>query len=133
MDLAKKENIKFKKRVNIGFKKIKDDYAIGICYYGRNFREIGIDADTWKSSSNTERTVLVWHELTHCYCNRDHDFGKNMMYAAPRTKEIEDKSKGYYPDKCPLSIMHPVLLDDLCFIMHYDSYIHEQFDRCKPY
>lgn len=133
LDLAKKEHISFKRTVTVGFKRINEDYTIGACYYGHNFREIDVDSSAWKRMTNITRTALVWHELSHCYCGRDHDFAKGKVYPPPRTKEIENKSEGYYWDGCPLTLMHPVVVSDICFIMHYDDYVHEQFDRCEPY
>lgn len=133
MDLAKTNHIEFKKTVSIGFKKINQDNAVGMCYYGRKFREIDIDPEYWSKIDFIGKTVLVWHELDHCYCNRDHDFAKGKVYPKPKDGKMPNKDVGYYPDKCPLSIMHPIVVDDMCFIIHSDDYVREQFERCVPY
>lgn len=134
LGLAKNNGLEFKNTVNIGFKKVTIDGAVGLCYYGSKFREIEIDPEYWNRISYISKTVLVWHELSHCYCKRDHDYDKDKVYPTP--KEIESQGKkieGYYKDKCPLSLMYPIVVDELCFVMHSDDYAREQFQRCEPY
>lgn len=131
--LAKNNNIKFTKTVNIGFKRINIDGVVGLCHYQHFFREIDIDPIIWGRLTDISKTVLIWHELTHCYCYRDHDYAEGKEYSSATEGEPKEKILGYYPDKCPLSIMSPVIIEDSCFIAHFVDYQHEQFDRCKPY
>lgn len=148
-DLAKVQGITFKREVTVGFKDIDND-VIGICNYGENWREIDLDRSFWQQSSNITHLALLFHELDHCKCNRDHDYrGKDY----PSPKEIDKQTRdypslkeinkqvgevklgdfGYYPDKCPKSMMYPYILDDNCTLAHFNDYIEELFENCEPY
>ena len=141
-ELAKIQGITFKNDVTIGFKKINSGNVIGICTRAPGWREIDLDLDFWASSTQISRMSLVYHELSHCYCGREHDWGTGKPYpetSADRAKEVLDalaKNKippGRYEDGCPLSFLYPVILDDNCVLAHYDDYIKEMFNRCEPY
>lgn len=149
-DLAKQKGIIFKNEVTIGFKDIKDGSIIGQCNYGSYFREIDVDRGFWNSSSPLTRMTLLNHELTHCYCDRGHDFIKvenkkvvykkydelkqNIKNDIPRFGDSFPKDKsGYYDDGCAMSIMAPVILEDRCQRIHYNDYINEMFLGCSPY
>jgi hypothetical protein len=107
------------------------------------FREIDIDNKYWATSSSAEKTTEMYHELTHCLCGRDHDFGKDQRYPEPETLEIfvviknmcveKTEPKGLYEDGCPLSVMYPRILSGNCLSLHYNDYIKEMFDRCNPW
>lgn len=142
MLLSMQNNIQFYNKVTIGFKKIKDGNVIGICTYGGFFREIDIDIDYWNNSTKVEQMALIFHELTHCYCGRSHDYGENLEY--PETEmariaralqwKIEGGPRpGYWDDGCPFSLMYPVVVDDNCLLAHYAEYTAEMFDRCEPW
>lgn len=142
MDITARKNIKFKRKVSIGFADIKDGSTIGTCTYGGTFREIDIDEKFWKESNWINRTSLVFHELAHCYCGRDHDFDSGKMYPDSSFKYIFQnlydtvsplKLEGYMEDGCPKSVMHPKLMDEYCFRIHYNEYIDEMLNRCEPY
>lgn len=135
-EIAKIQKITFKNEVTIGFKKINEDDIVGLCNYGEDWREIDIDLLYWENTTNTTHLALLFHELTHCYCDRGHDYGKKKEYPTP--KEIRENEReqirnlpGYYEDGCPLSLMHPIVVEDECVTRHYDDYIHEMFDRCE--
>ncbi len=52
---------------------IDEDDVIGECWHGGHGpNEIRIDREFWKSSSTLDREFVVFHELGHCYLNRDH-------------------------------------------------------------
>lgn len=135
LELANGKGIKFDKTVTIGFKDIGRNYVVGACNYGLWFREIDLDSKYWSYFSEIGKMVLVWHESTHCYCNREHDYSKNKEYGEDGDKARKDlsKSDGFYSDKCPKSIMFPEIVNDLCFEMHQGEYISEMFQRCEPY
>lgn len=134
LSLAKERGLKFDNLVTVGFKLLNRDRVVGICNYASNFREIDLDSKYWETLSSMEKTVLVYHELGHCYCDRDHDFGKDKKYGDTKHSRREDGEKeGYYQDDCPLSLMHPVVIDDECFMAHYGEYVQELFDRCDEY
>lgn len=144
MDLSKRNNVKFKNKVSVGFAKINDGNVIGTCSYRMTFREIDLDIDFWKNASWISKTSLVYHELAHCYCNRDHDFGKGTLYPDDSLKYLFQswfkkstfnlyRPEGFFEDGCPLSIMYPKLIEDYCFRVHYNEYTEEMFNRCDPY
>lgn len=140
-ELAKIQGIRFYNPVTIGFKKINRDNIVGVCTYGITFREIDIDEDYWQRASETSKFILLFHELTHCLCNRGHDFAKNKKYPEKTidkiTEEVFQKltkiKNGYFDDGCPTSLMYPSVLDDDCTHAHYQEYIAEMFKRCRPW
>jgi hypothetical protein len=135
--LAKIQGIVFENEVTIGFKSINDANVIGECYYGNGWREIDIQALWWMESSNTSRLALLWHELSHCYCGRGHDFEGKKYPEPDEIKKLAKENKlggvGYYPDLCSKSIMFPIILLDECIKIHYNDYIKEMFRDCRPF
>ena len=141
--LAKINGVTFKKDVTIGFSSLKGEdkkgskeHIVGLTTYGAGWREIDIDELYWKKTSEIKHFTLLMHELTHAYCDRNHDFGNGTLYVDPKTgKPSKESYKGHYKDKlkCPTSVMFPLVLEDDCVIMHYDDYVKEMFNRCKPY
>lgn len=134
LELAKMDGLKFHNTVTIGFKDINQGNVIGICYYGMSFREIDIDRGYWRISSSMSKMALVYHELSHCYCDRDHDYGAGKLYGdgMEATKD-PNKRDGFFGDGCPKSLMFPVAAGDYCTLMHYQDYINEMFERCDEY
>lgn len=142
MWLSAQNNLEFHHSVTIGFKDINDGAVVGLCTYGGYFREIDIDRTYWNHSTNGTKIALLYHELTHCYCNRGHDYGKDLKYpeseAARIARAIQWKLEGgerpgYWDDGCPISLMYPVVVDNQCFRQHYAEYTKEIFDRCRPF
>lgn len=135
-ELAKLNGINFTKIVTIGFKKIKQEYVVGLTTYGNNFREIDLDQKYWSGATSMNKLALVFHELTHAYCYREHDWGTPSI-AYPQNEEDREKEYkkriGYHEDGCSLSIMHPIIVSDKCMKEHYSEYIKEMFQRCIPY
>jgi hypothetical protein len=140
--LAKIQGIEFKNNVNIGFKKINQGTVIGLTTYGHGFREIAIDEYFWSTSTLLQKEGLLLHELNHAYCTRSHDYAKGKEY--PKTEEERRRQAkswtkpgeaipGYYTNGCPLSLMYPTILDDYCMMIHYNDYVEELFERCKPW
>ena len=142
-ELAKIQGITFKKDVTIGFKKINDKSIIGLTTYGLGWREIDLDSDYWYDykTSSMSRMVLVFHELSHAYCDRCHDYGKDGdKYLETEEERIKQAKEWiglppgrYINDACPLSLMYPTVLTDDCTLAHYNDYIQEMFLRCKPW
>jgi len=142
--LSARYNIRFTNNVTIGLSKINKGKAIGLCTYRSNFREIDLDSDYWEYASWEAKLAVTFHELTHCYCGRDHDFGDGRVYPDDSwlsniqefiKKKLFPNSKllGYFDDYCPESIMHPTIVNNSCFINHYSHYVEEMFLRCDPY
>lgn len=135
-DLAKKQGIVFDKEVTVGFKYMGGGTVIGRCTYGWGWREVDLDQWFWITSSDIVAKALLFHELTHAYCDREHDYSEGNYYPSPA--EIDDPDyvipkDGYYPDKCPLSIMYPIIVDEDCLKKHLEDYEIEMFNRCSPY
>lgn len=142
VEIAHEKGIHFSRPVTIGLTKIKRGNTIGLCHYLLGAREIDIDRNFWAHASPVERETLLWHELTHCFCDRDHDFGKGQNYPEVKLQTVVKHEinrltctaeVGYLEDGCPKSIMHPVILDEGCMTEHYSYYINEMFDRCDPW
>lgn len=140
--LSKQNNITFTHKVSVGFKVLNDGLAVGMCTFGPGWREIDIDSNYWYNSTNTTRLALVFHELTHCYCGRDHDYEEGKKYPETEAARVARALKwlieggerpGYWDDGCPISFMHPSVVDDECTMAHYNEYLTEMFTRCQPY
>lgn len=143
LKLAAINHIDFDDEVTLGFKSLNDGSTIGTCTYGWGWREIDLDIGYWNSATPTERLALTFHELTHCYCNRDHDWGEDKPYPSTAELRMEQanswRKKGgpapgrFTSDGCPTSFMYPIILDDDCVLHHYNHYVFEMFERCEPF
>lgn len=147
--LSKRNNITFKHEVSVGFTKIDHGSVIGVCTYSRQFREVDLDKNFFDKASEKRKKALIFHELTHCYCARSHDFAAGQEYPDGIFDIFIEKIKngvvdkipwclaktppGYLEDLCPSSIMHPYILEDTCLEQHWEYYIKEMFERCDPY
>ena len=140
-DLAEIAKIKFTHTIGADFKRMEEPNVIGVCYSSPGYRQIEIDTLFWSQADSYQRMALMYHELTHCYCGRNHDY-KGRDYPDNATIYIseaslaEDKKKPiplYYDDGCPRSIMHPYIVPTHCMKVHYSEYITEMFERCVPY
>lgn len=140
--LSAQRGITFTDTVTIGFKKIKAQDVVGICTYAPGWREIDIDIDYWNNSNDSKRMALVFHELTHCYCTRAHDYAEGELYPDTLTERIARALQwkieggprpGYFDDGCPTSLMYPVVVDTDCFRSHYQEYVDEMLNRCDPW
>jgi hypothetical protein len=142
LGLSTRKNIKFFHDVTVGFKKINYGNVVGICNYGLNWREIDVDSDFWNNATSASKLAMLFHELTHCYCTRGHDYGKNLDYPETEGARIARALQwqqeggprpGYWDDGCPTSLTYPVVVDDNCLYAHYNQYIDEMFDRCRSW
>lgn len=143
MRLSARNNITFKHKVSMGFSNIERDSVIGTCSYRTTFREIDLDPRYWNRATWTSKIALVYHEMAHCYCERDHDHDNGEMYPDKSWKAIIQnyfskvpepmRPSGYLKDGCPSSNMHPIIMSDECFIKHYNHYVKEMFNRCVPF
>lgn len=142
MWLSAQNDLTFYNKVTIGFKVIKAGNVIGLCTYGPTWREIDLDINYWNNSTKLSHLALLFHELSHCYCGRAHDYGEHLDYpeseAARRARAVKWQFEGgprpgYWVDGCPVSLMYPVVVDNECMKTHYDEYIREMFDRCRPF
>ena len=120
-------------KLTMGFEFEHGD-VVGQCFYMQpGVVEVGINERSWKYESESERENLVFHELTHCLCGRDHDhhFGKyrdrHHLYNLELIKE-----NGLMADGCPTSIMYPIILPYDCYDVHHAHYMKEMTERCDP-
>lgn len=141
-NLSDQAGVVFNRQVTVGFKKINKDRTVGMCTFGFGWREIDIDRDYWHNlKSNSVRMALIYHELTHCYCTRLHDYAANRLYPTAKEDRVQErlewiqngKVDGRFDDGCPTSIMYPIVIEKECFLSHYNHYVIEMFDRCIPY
>lgn len=142
LQLSKEHHFTFQNEVTIGFKEITQGAIIGLCNSGGTWREIDLDSGWWMTNSDMERRMLIFHELTHCYCGRDHDYDQGTKYPPTEQLRIEEANEwvkkggpkpGRFDDACPKSIMFPIVIDQDCALAHYSEYIEEMFQRCIPY
>jgi len=130
--MGKIKGINLKNNVRIGFTNIKDRNVAGYCNYGLFFNEIDIDRAHWKQSNSWEKMNVVFHELTHCGCGRDHGYVVNGEKGEYLDTRKHLGSRGFFNDLCPKSLMFPQVLDSSCFQTHFEWYIDEMFEQCKP-
>lgn len=144
--LAHSSNINFTNHISIGFLDIKRQSrghsVVGTCFFGPDFREIEIDNEEWNKHPQEVRKNLLFHELIHCLCNRDHDFGDGERYYPINVEDWLEylhgppfhlKKQGSYSDDCPLSIMYPRVLPKRCMGLHEKEYLKEMFNRCQAW
>jgi Zn-dependent peptidase ImmA (M78 family) len=118
----------------VGFKNINQGNIVGLTTYGFGFREIDISIDFWNSSTSLSRAALVFHEMGHAYCHRDHDYGNGTEYGdADKARKDPNKEDGFYEDSCPVTLLFPEVVEDNCFEKHYEGYVTEIFNRCVPW
>jgi hypothetical protein len=137
MYYASTQALKFDNTVTIGFTNLDDSKGgyrvIGLTSYGNNWREIDIDREYWYNHTNTSDMILLWHELSHSYCTRGHDYNWGKEYGEAGHIKKEAQIDGFYSDGCPISIMYPVIISDQCTSRHYSEYIKEMFQNCDPW
>ncbi len=138
LEMANERGIVFTNTVTVGFKNINQESSkyrtVALCTRGDGFREIDIDRVAWDKSTETSKTTTLNHELSHCYCGRNHDYGDNKSYGdAGNRKTGNTVDEGFFPDLCPISILYPMAVSDACVAIHGSWYGEEMFQRCKSY
>lgn len=113
-ELARRQGLVFEKDPTLGFEPLNRPKQVGVCNLTPDWREVRLDPGYWKESTQITRRMLVYHELTHCYCGRDHIAAK-------------------LPDGCPESVMDREILSDECTLAHLHYYELEMFADCNPY
>ncbi len=133
---ARIRGIKFKTPVTIvvsSFKMKKGKgTVVGLCTYGKNFREIDINMQYWHKSTWMTKRTLIYHEMTHCFCGRFHTWSGGEYPDAEKMPKAP-LQVGLLGDGCPASIMYPIVVSDDCVAKHWDMYDSEMFDGCNPY
>jgi hypothetical protein len=103
---------------------------IGMCAkFSDGRREIWIDDFFWSLATEEARLQLMLHELGHCVLDRGHDHENGTYKRSQDQKRPADQrdyeSNGYLWDGCPMSVMYPSQVSDLCFSKHNDAYLRE--------
>jgi hypothetical protein len=95
---------------------------------------IVVDRKEYYSATPMSRYFTVLHELGHCICNRFHTETSKGL-----TGFLEEflfklgiaEKKGYLPDGCPSSLMHPYSFSESCMLDHYFYYVEEFKQGCQ--
>jgi len=58
---------------------IADDGVAGTCQFGSHIAHVTVDQDFWNSASPLFREYVVYHELGHCFLNRNHNDGQDSQ------------------------------------------------------
>lgn len=135
--LSSYKHIVFHKKVSVKFDRIDREGVVGFCAMGPTRREVVIDINYWNNIGKLQKLELLFHELTHCFCGRMHDYGDGKPYPEVSSKvyaaKRPAKRSADFDDGCPKSIMFPRVLDKKCIGRHYGEYTEEMFDRCNPF
>jgi hypothetical protein len=147
LELSKRNHLDITRKITMDFGPFNQKRVIGTCYSGEiddnaqqtSYREIQIDPIFFKATDKLSKKFLLFHELSHCLCNRDHTYFHGKKYTSPELKSIlkllrsgqDIDSDGYYGDGCPVSIMAPVLPYYYCLNKYQDLYEREMFEDCK--
>lgn len=77
--------------------------VVGLCRYIPFMRAIFIDERFWRTSSETMREIVLYHELGHCVLDKDHDeetdllgIPKHLMYPSVLSSRNYEAKKDYY-------------------------------------
>jgi len=128
--LSQLYNLDFKNEVTISFDKINKDNVVAQCEYGIGFREITVDSTYWDNMDSIDRSMTVWHEMGHCYCNEGHQFGKDHKIY---NQDGVNPPEGFFDDTCPKSFMYPYVIYQGCIYAHFAEYVDDLFQNCRPY
>lgn len=104
--------------VPVNFGDTEDEQFDGVCIiYSNGEREVLIKESWWKHASDTQKKLLVYHELGHCSLDRDHD------------ESTVDINGHHYK----LSIMNPIIPSTYSFIddARKTGYLDELFNETK--
>lgn len=125
-----------KLKLKVGFGNLKEN-NLGVCYIGLGGPYITIDEKRWKKASQTQKKIIILHEMGHCICRLGHVhfFGAYPKLSQSETdnipKDVSHVRTGFFPDYCPTTVMHPKILPDFCFKRHEQHYRYELLLRCR--
>jgi hypothetical protein len=90
--------------------KEKGYIVIGYCELTKEGPKIAVNQSWWKSADDTQRELLIFHELGHCLLGRDHRDGTDYGMGGDL-----------------VSIMNWAIPSEEMYLRHYDYYIWELF------
>lgn len=99
--------------VPINFGDTKNTNYDAVCNtYSDSSKEILVDQNWWNSTNETQREIIIFHELGHCRLGRDHD---NELY----TNTIGETRK--------ISVMNGTIPDSQTYQIYREGYLEELF------
>lgn len=108
--------------------------TIGSCR-GLGFAPFRIEIDEayWTGPGNNfwDKWALMYHELGHCACSREHVDDEGLEWLASLMERREEVRVGL-PDGCPTSLMNPSVPSAECAAAHHAYYVEEMFRNCRP-
>jgi hypothetical protein len=106
---------------------------LATCYYSPySTNYITINRKWWNAEAgpyySRKFARVIWHELGHCVLGRDHTYSYDQSWYVKLLEWINlTEQKGFLKDGCPISLMHPIIVDDYCAEKHYLYYLQELY------
>jgi len=96
-------------RIEGSIRQIDDESVLGQCFRNEEKpKKVVVDTEYWADASESEKEFLIFHELGHCFLNRDHDDSfdgdgtcLSIMHSTPQacTFELTEENKEAYLDE----------------------------------
>lgn len=100
--------------IPVNFGDTTDEKYDGVCIkYPDDTREILLKKEWFDRANETQKEILIFHELGHCRLNRKHNSGETMAYDDQLTIKT--------------SIMNPVVPSSYYYSEYKDAYLAELF------
>lgn len=114
INFVKLQQPKGGKRIHLAFCMTYTEAFVNM-HVVESFREIVVDAEQWWRLTNTQREILIFHELGHCELGREHD-------------------RTVFETGIPTTLMNPDILNPFYYLLNKKYYIDElfQFTYRKP-
>lgn len=112
----------------------KNGGVIGYCTkWWQDYFVVEIDRVRWSDVDEPDRWQLIYHELGHCICNREHTIPIGTLGFLKFLERNGIKHVRYekYEDGCEKSLMHPYDVATYCVHAHRTDYLKEMFDHCE--
>lgn len=107
MESRKQHHIVNTSEIDIRFVRSMEGTVIGMCFY-MSPRFILINKSWWDRANETQREMVIYHELGHCALNREH-------------------STRILASGAPASIMYPSIFDSRYYAKYKAYYMYELF------
>jgi len=121
---------------------ILENRTIGLCsmpFFGSK-GSVTIDSNFWLHASTERKNGLILHEMAHCACTITHvveiyELEDSWFIKFLHRLGIKTARDRQYllSDGCPKSIMFPYLPEAYCISNHWDTYVKEISDKCRPW
>lgn len=115
-------NVKYRTKLSaIYFSYNLPNNVAGQCSYSIFVRTLTVNANTWNTLTEEQKAMVVYHELGHCYLQREH---------------IDETQRFnlLYSKVCPKSIMYPnVDIIQDCLVDNWEYYMLELYTNPNNY